>query len=139
MKERKTEVGEIKGFLGEGTDFEGTLKFKDVMRIDGKFKGKIISQNTLVIGEPADVDAEIEVPNVFISGKVKGIIKAGTRLEMHSTARVSCDVVTPILVIEEGGIFQGNCQMGEITEKREVPQKKLEALSHWRKEPEESL
>ena len=139
MKERKTEVGEIKGFLGEGTDFEGTLKFKDVMRIDGKFKGKIISQNTLVIGEPADVDAEIEVPNVFVSGKVKGTIKAGTRLEMHSTARVSCDVVTPVLVIEEGGVFQGNCQMGEITEKREVAQKKLEPLARWRKGAEESL
>ncbi len=139
MKERKIEVGEIKGFLGEGTEFEGTLKFKDVMRIDGKFKGKIISQNTLVIGEPADVDAEIEVPNVFISGKVKGTIKADARLEMHSTARISCDVFTPVLVIEEGGVFQGNCQMGDIKEKREVPQKKLEALSPWRKGPEENL
>lgn len=138
MKERKTEVGEIKGFLGEGTEFEGTLKFKDVMRIDGKFKGKIISPNTLVIGEPAEVDAEIEVPNVFISGKVKGTIKADARLEMHSTARVSCDVVTPALVIEEGGLFQGNCQMGDIKEKRELPQKKLEALSRWRKGTEES-
>lgn len=128
MKERKMEVGEINGFLGEGTEFEGTLKFKDVMRIDGRFKGKIFSQNTLIIGEPAEVEGEVEVSTVSISGKVKGSIKADTRLEIHSTARVFCDVLTSTLIIEEGGLFQGNCQMGDLKGKGEAPQKRVESL-----------
>ena len=129
MKERRTEVGEINGFLGKGSEFEGTLKFHDVLRIDGRFKGKIFSQNTLIIGEPAEVEAEIEVSTVSISGKVKGTIKADAKLEIHSTARVFCDVVTSTLIIEEGGIFQGNCHMGDLKEKVESPQKKVESLS----------
>ncbi len=128
MKERKMEVGEVNGFLGEGTEFEGTLKFKDVIRIDGRFKGKIISQNTLIIGEPAEVEGEIEVSTVSVSGKVKGNIKADARLEIHSTARVFCDVATSTLIINEGGIFQGNCQMGDLKGKGEAPQKRVESL-----------
>ena len=128
MKDKRTEVGEIRGFLGEGTEFEGTLKFQDVMRIDGRFKGKIFSQNTLIIGEPAEVDAEIEVSTVSISGKVKGTIKADVRLELHSTARVFGDVFTTTLVIEEGGFLQGSCQMGDLKEMEKAPPRKVESL-----------
>ena len=111
MKERGLDFGEISGFLDEGTDFSGDLKFRETMRIDGKFRGKIHSTSVLIVGETADIDGEITVSNVSINGKVSGSITADKKIEIHSKGRVFCDIVTPNLVIEDGALFQGNCNM----------------------------
>jgi cytoskeletal protein CcmA (bactofilin family) len=108
--------GEISGFLDEGTSFVGELTFRNTMRIDGTFKGKIRSKNVLIIGETATIDGEIEVSNVSINGKVNGHITADKKIEIHSKGQVFCDIVTPKLVIEDGAFFQGNCNMnGTVT------------------------
>lgn len=102
---------DLNGFLDRGTEFSGELKFKDLMRIDGKFRGKIQSSNQLVIGETGDVDAEIDVGILSISGKVDGTLRAKNRIEIHAKGRVYGTLVCPTLVIEEGAVFQGKCEM----------------------------
>ena len=114
MKERGFDFGEISGFLDEGTDFSGDLNFRETMRIDGKFRGKINSSSVLIVGETADIDGEINVSNVSINGKVSGSITADKKIEIHSKGRVFCDIVTPNLVIEDGALFQGNCNMDSV-------------------------
>jgi len=119
FKERTTNNrGEIKAFLGEGTDFKGVLAFEGTVRIDGKLEGEIITNDTLIIGERAVVNAEINVGCVAISGKVTGNITAKERIDIHSTGEVYGDIQTPVLTIEEGVIFQGNCNMRKTEEKK---------------------
>jgi len=83
------------------------------MRIDGRFNGRIVSKNELIVGESATIEGEVHVGRIAISGTVIGKIKADQRVEIHRNGKVYSDVDTPALVIEEGAIFQGNCVMGD--------------------------
>jgi len=101
----------ISGFIDRDTEIIGDIKFKENFRIDGIFKGKILSGNGLIISETAKVEADIEVSSMTINGRVKGTIKAKDRIEIFSKGRVIGTVTTPKLIIEEGAFFQGSCQM----------------------------
>jgi cytoskeletal protein CcmA (bactofilin family) len=101
----------ISGFIDRETEIIGDIKFKENFRIDGVFKGKILSGNGLIIGETAEVEADIDVSSMTINGRVKGTIKAKDKIEIFSKGRVIGTVTTPKLVIEEGAFFQGSCQM----------------------------
>ncbi len=105
--------GELNGFLDRGSIFKGELEFEDTMRIDGKFNGKISSKNELIVGESAQIDGDIHVGRIAISGTVIGKIVADQRVEIHRNGKVYSDIDTPALIIEEGAIFQGNCVMGD--------------------------
>jgi cytoskeletal protein CcmA (bactofilin family) len=105
--------GELNGFLDRGSSFKGEMEFEDTMRIDGKFNGKIVSKNELIVGESAHIEGDLHVGRVAISGTVIGKIVAEQRVEIHRNGKVYSDIETPALIIEEGAIFQGNCQMGD--------------------------
>jgi cytoskeletal protein CcmA (bactofilin family) len=105
--------GELNGFLDHGSSFKGELEFEDTMRIDGRFNGKILSKNELIVGESAHIDGDIHVGRIAISGTVVGKIVADQRVEIHRNGKVYSDIDTPALIIEEGAIFQGNCVMGD--------------------------
>ena len=108
----KNEVfGKVSGFIDKDTEIKGDIRFNDSFRIDGKFKGKILSGNTLIVGENGDVEADIEVRSVSINGKVKGSINTKDRVEIFSKGRVTGKIIAPKLIIEEGAFFQGTCQM----------------------------
>ena len=109
----KGKSGELNGFLDRGSLFKGELEFEDTMRIDGRFNGRINSKNELIVGESAQIEGDIHVGRVAISGTVVGKIIADQRVEIHRNGKVYCDIDTPALIIEEGAIFQGNCVMGE--------------------------
>ena len=111
MKGNRT--GELNGFLDKGSSFKGELEFDDTMRIDGKFNGAITSKNELIVGESANIEGDIHVGRIAISGTVIGKIVADQRVEIHRNGKVYSDIDTPALIIEEGAIFQGNCSMGD--------------------------
>lgn len=110
---------DIKAFLGKGSEFEGKLTFREAVRIDGNFNGEITSTDTLIIGSDAVIKAEIDVGSAVISGNVEGEIRAREKLELHPPARVYGIIKTPKLVILEGAVFEGSCQMVNIEEKKE--------------------
>lgn len=108
----KIETGmKISGFIDKETEIIGDIKFKENFRIDGIFKGKILSGGGLIVGETGEVEAEIEVISIAINGRVKGSIKAKEKIEIFSKGRVIGSVVAPKLIIEDGAFFQGSCQM----------------------------
>ncbi len=110
----KSEVnGNLSGFLDRDTAFKGDLRFEETLRIDGKFEGTIRSGKNLVVGETADVNADIEVTSLYVSGKLSGSARISGRIELTSTARVQSDLVTSILVVEEGAVFEGRCSMSK--------------------------
>src|SRR3954466_5416154 len=94
---RQQGLGEITTLLGRGATFEGKLTFEGSVRIDGRFKGEVFSDDTLVIGEGAVVEAQIDVGDVIIQGTVIGNVTAKRSIEIHDPGRVKGDLHTPQL------------------------------------------
>jgi cytoskeletal protein CcmA (bactofilin family) len=115
-----TASGDLSGFLDVGTEFHGELSFQDTLRIDGKFEGAIRDGRLLIIGESADVNAEIHVATVSVSGRLRGDVHAKERVELHASARCQCNLDTRVLVVEEGAMFEGGCAMGAAAAPREL-------------------
>ncbi len=103
--------GEINGFLDAGSHMSGDLRFEDTFRIDGKFTGKIVSDGDLIVGEGGEVEAELRVRRIFVSGTVRGSVNASERLEITAVGKVLADIHTPSLSIEDGAFFEGRCAM----------------------------
>ena len=82
-KEPVAARGEIKAFLGEGTDFKGILTFEGTVRVDGQLEGEVYTKDTLIVGESATVNAEINVNTIVISGVVRGNINATGKIVVH--------------------------------------------------------
>ena len=104
-------MGEITTLLGRGATFEGKLTFEGTVRIDGRFRGEVFTDDVLVIGEGAIVEAEVDVGEVIIQGTVIGNIKAKRSIEIHAPGRVKGDVHTPSLQIDKGVVFEGRSFM----------------------------
>ena len=112
MSKPKSLVSEdLNGFMDEGTELLGELRFKDTFRVDGKIKGKIVSDKTLIIGEAGHVEAEVDCGVVSIRGTLKGRVRGRERVEVLAGAKVFGSIAAPSLVIEEGAFFQGDCEM----------------------------
>jgi cytoskeletal protein CcmA (bactofilin family) len=112
---RQAAAGEITTLLGRGATFEGKLTFDGTVRIDGRFKGEVFSDDTLVIGEGAIVEAQIDIGEVIIQGTVIGNIVAKRSIEIHAPGRVKGDLHTPTLQIDKGVVFEGRSFMEAAT------------------------
>lgn len=115
--------GDLNGFLDAGSFIEGSLHFEDTFRLDGRLKGRIVSHGDLVVGEHGDVEAEIEVGRIFVSGTVRGTLKALQRVEIAAGGKVLADLQTPSLIVEDGAILQGHCNMSNETSRASEPHK----------------
>ena len=113
--EQQLPTTEITALLGRGTEFEGKLHFEGRVRIDGVFRGEIRSDDTLVVGEGAEVHAEIDVATVIVRGGViRGNIRARTAIEIHAPGKIVGTLHSPSLFIDRGVEFQGSCRMDVI-------------------------
>jgi cytoskeletal protein CcmA (bactofilin family) len=106
-----TGPGGLTAFIDQGSEFEGKLSFRDTVRIDGRFRGEISSENTLIIGESGEIEATIRSNTVAISGTVEGDVHAARKVVLHKTARVTGNVTSPSLVVEEGAVINGTFKM----------------------------
>lgn len=104
---------EITTILGRGSSFEGKLTFEGAVRIDGRFAGEIKTDGTLIIGESAQVEANIQAAVVMVQGRVRGDVIASESLEIRAPARVEGNLATPNLTIEKGSFFEGHCTMSK--------------------------
>jgi cytoskeletal protein CcmA (bactofilin family) len=121
----KTESGgSDMGLIGRGIEVSGDIFFSDQLRVDGKVDGKITSQGgTLVIGESGHIEAQVDVGTCVIHGALHGNLIAKTKVEIHKSGRVHGDLITPVLLVEEGAIFNGMIKMGQESSRKleEVP------------------
>lgn len=106
------ELGDIVAFVGHEVEFSGTLTYKGNVRIDGTFEGEIETDDTLFIGEQANVRAQIRAGSVIASGRITGDITAQERVELKSPAIIDASISTPKLSMDNGVIFNGKISMG---------------------------
>jgi cytoskeletal protein CcmA (bactofilin family) len=102
---------ELNALLGKGSQFEGKLLFEGTVRIDGKFSGEIVSTDTLIIGEGAEVKANLQVGTLTCLGDFQGDAKATKAIELKAPAKVRGNLITASIVIERGVFFDGSCKM----------------------------
>jgi len=122
-KDNPLEKGDIKAFLGPGSQFEGKLLFHEIVRLDGTFRGEIVSGDTLIVGDGADVEGEVSVGTLILSGRFKGTIKAKQKVDLRAPARVDGSIETPRLIVQEGVVRNSTLVMPEPAPKGEVTPK----------------
>jgi cytoskeletal protein CcmA (bactofilin family) len=103
--------GGLTAFIDEESDIEGHYFFKGTLMLNGRFKGDISSSDTLIIGEKGKVTGDIRTGQLFVSGEIVGSVSCTERVELKRTARVFADVEAPLVVVEEGVLFEGHCRM----------------------------
>lgn len=108
----KNGKSQLNGFLDAGSHLRGDLHFEDTFRIDGKLTGKVDSEGDLYVGERGEVEGEVRVGRLFVSGTVKAVVTA-KRVEVAPGGQLRGEIETPTLVIDEGAIFEGQSRMVE--------------------------
>ena len=115
MWKEKTDMkkndAQFKAYMGEDTVFNGLLNYTGTVRIDGKFEGQVITEDTLIIGETGHLMAEISAGTVICMGYVEGTVTASQKIEIHSTSKLVGNIKSPALYMELGGVLDGTCDM----------------------------
>lgn len=111
----KSNPNHITTLIGDGCEFEGNMSSSSSTRIDGKLKGGITGENSIVVGETGLVLGEIKASETVVYGKVEGTIETNS-LEIKRSGIVLGDIFIESLIVEGGGIYNGRCTMNEITE-----------------------
>lgn len=117
-KKNENEMGVMETIIGQETAFQGTIRSKNSVRVDGKLEGTIAEANGVVVGEKGQIQGDINARVVVIGGKVTGNVTATASLEILPNAQVYGDLHSAVLSIGEGATFEGNCVMS--TEKNKV-------------------
>ncbi len=98
--------------LTTDVEIKGTIKFEKTMNIDGKFEGEMIADNgELIVGKTGTVKANVKVKNAIIEGRMDGNVEAAERVELKQNAQLHGDLQARTLVIEEGVVFVGQCNV----------------------------
>ncbi len=108
---KKGKPDDLTAIIDEGSEIEGKYTFSGTVMLNGKFKGEIVSTDTLIVGEKGVVNATVRAGVVLIRGEVVGTIQATERVELKESARVFGDVEAPVVLMEEGSLFEGHCRM----------------------------
>ncbi len=103
---------ELSTILGSDAVFEGHLKTKASMRVDGRVKGELETSNTITIGSDGVVEGNISAKDVVVGGRIVGKLNATGRIILESKSVLNGDLKTSRLVVEEGATFNGSSDMG---------------------------
>ena len=103
--------GEVITFFGEAAHFKGSLTYEGTVRIDGEFEGDITTQGTLIIGEHGIINAEIVAGTVIVGGRINGNLRAEQKVQMLDKSVVTGTIVTPSIIVEDGALLNGACEM----------------------------
>jgi cytoskeletal protein CcmA (bactofilin family) len=93
--------------LGPNVELDGKLRFTGTVRIDATFRGSIVTDDVVIVGERARIEASITCGTAVVNGAVTGNIDATDAVEVNATGRVRGDVETPALTVERGAVVEG--------------------------------
>ena len=105
--------------LGKSVVIKGELSASEDLTLSGQMEGRVtLYDHTLTIGPGADIRAEITASTIVILGAVSGNVTASTKIEVRATGSVIGDILSPRIVIADGGQILGKVQMtGENTQR----------------------
>ena len=97
--------------ISSGVVIEGKVSSNGNVRVDGIVKGDITAQGNLTVGEHGSIQGQLTGETVSIGGKVDGTVNAKEKLVLETKAVLKGDLITKILVVEAGAIFEGKSSM----------------------------
>ncbi|AFM13334.1 bactofilin family protein [Turneriella parva] len=97
--------------FASGSAFKGNLQFARPLKIQGKYEGEIKGTDALEIGPQAKIQAHIEATHVVVFGHVTGNVVATEKVELRQGATLIGNIRAPKLEIDDGVIFEGQCEM----------------------------
>jgi cytoskeletal protein CcmA (bactofilin family) len=109
-------VGQVETIIGQNTTIKGSLSSSGSLRIDGQFEGDVNTSGELIVGEAGRVKAQITARSAMIAGTITGNMDVSEKLELLPSAKVVGDLKVGSLIIGEGAIFKGNCEMKQSVE-----------------------
>jgi len=120
----------IDTLIGAQARLKGELTFEGTVRIDGQFEGNIHStqDGTLIVSESAQIQGEVDVPNLMLHGTIRGNVRAGKSIAIGPKGRLTGDLEYVRLSLAEGGSVNGRCtRIDETAARKEPAQKKATA------------
>lgn len=112
VKNQNKSNGSLTTLIGDGSEIEGNVNSSSSAKIEGKLNGTVNVSETLIIGENGIVTGDVHTKHLIIYGKVEGKVKANL-LELKNKGKLKGDIIVEMVIIEKGGIFNGNCQMNK--------------------------
>jgi len=97
--------------LSTEVEIKGSLKFTHELTFAGTLEGEIQSEGALQLEDRAIVRGNLQLHSVVLRGKVSGNVSAKEKIEIKAKGELFGDVRTPKLIIEEGAIFVGKCEV----------------------------
>ena len=104
----------IDTLIGRETRIAGDVEFEGGLHLDGRIAGDVRALSTsaarpaaLSVSETGIIDGAVEVPDVKLSGTVRGDIRASSRVILGATARVEGDVHYGIIEMTLGAQIMG--------------------------------
>ena len=101
--------------IAQETIIIGNILTQGNIRIEGRVDGALESKNKIVIGDSAQVFGDMYAMEAEVSGHIDGSIHCQGTLYLKKTAFINGDIVASKLIIENGALFNGKCQMSQQT------------------------
>jgi cytoskeletal protein CcmA (bactofilin family) len=106
-------IDKVNTIIGDDAEFNGSIKTRGILRIEGKMDGQINSSGDVIISEKGVVDASLKAGNAIIAGTYRGNMHLKGKLEIKATGQASGEIKVDGIIIEDGGLFEGNCEMNQ--------------------------
>ena len=106
--------------IGSSVKVKGSFTSSGNVIVKGEVEGTLKTHKDLKVEKGAVVKANVAAENVYLAGEIQGNLKAKERIRLSGSAKLSGDIVTKLLAIDEGASFNGRCSMGEEIEKVKI-------------------
>lgn len=118
-RDAKQKVERIDTLIGKDTYFNGEFRVQGTLRIDGEIEGKIEADGHVIIGETGKVRGDLNANSCHIAGTFEGNLITQNRCEIAPSGVLLGHAKVGTLVIEDGAVFSGTCEMTVKTPERE--------------------
>jgi cytoskeletal protein CcmA (bactofilin family) len=102
--------------IGPDDFFDGRYRSERGVRIQGNARGSIESRQYIFVESGADVEADLSAEEITVAGSFNGKIECRRKLEVTGTGKVQGQVTTALLVVQEGGLIDGELHMRKDTD-----------------------
>lgn len=120
----------INTVIGRGTVSEGKFSIETGIRVDGVLRGELSSSGTLIVGESGVIEADVQVRDALVGGRIVGNLEADEKVHLQAQAAFIGKLKTRLLIVEEGAIFKAECDAGaEMQVSEPEPEAVVEAAS----------
>ncbi len=112
---KEAPIVRINSILGPGSKLQGDFTAEGSARVDGTLWGNVKVTGTLIVGATGKICGNVEAEAVIVGGEVQGNIVAPQMVELTEKAKVTGDVTTMDIEIDEQAVLVGKCIVYEET------------------------